>query len=182
MRLKEDVNEIIVEETPGCLWMVGLFFAFVGGIFVYGALGGLADYDKQSPWMLALFGLMGFIAVAAGIWIIYNAPISKVIIDRIENKVLITRYGLFGKRRIVYRFDEIKHFRLIEDIDDEGSPIWSFGIELVNDELVKITSLPSHSEEYERKYVFQINQYINKPLPSYKSFDELEGESEPEMS
>ncbi len=66
----------------------------------------------------------------------------------------MTRYGLSGKKETIYRFDEIKCFRLIEDKDDEGSPIWSLGIELLNDELVKITSLPSHSEEHERKYVF----------------------------
>ncbi len=59
MRLSEDVNEIIVRETPGCLWMVGLFFSFVGGIFVYGALGGFTDYDKQPFWMLMLACLMG---------------------------------------------------------------------------------------------------------------------------
>ena len=182
MRLKEEFNQIIVEETPGCLWFVGLFFAFVGGIFVYGALGGLNDYAKQSPWMLALAFLMGSCGVAAGIWIIYNAPIAKVFINRIESRVLLTRYGLFGKKETVYRFDEIKCFRLIEDKDDEGSPIWSFGLELTNDELVKITSLPSHSEEYERDHVFQINDFMQLAIPSYQSPDELKDESETKIS
>lgn len=182
MRLKEEFNQIIVQETPGCLWFVGLFFAFVGGIFVYGSLGGFTDYDKQSPWHLMLALVMGSVAVAAGIWIIYNAPVSQVAIDRLENRVSITRYGLFGKKQIAYRFDEIKYFRLIEDLDDEGSLIWSFGIELSSGELVKITSLPSHSEEYERRYVFQTNRFMNKPLPSYQTPDELEDESAAKIS
>ena len=177
MRLKEDFNQITVQETPGCLWIVGLFFAFVGGIFVYGSLGGFTDYDKQPPWMLMLVCLMGSTAVGFGIWAIYNAPITKVVIDRIDKNVLITRFGLFGKRQNVYQFDEIKYFRLIEDLDDEGSLIWSFGIELSSGELIKITSLPSHSEEYERQYVFQTNQFMNKPLPSYRTAGELEDES-----
>ena len=181
MRLREDANEIILQETPGCLWVFGLFFVFVSGIFVYGSLGGLTDYDKQSSQMLALAFLMGSIGVAAGVWIISTAPITKIVVNRIENRVLLTRYGFSGKKETVYRFDEIKHFRLIEDKDDEGSPIWSFGIKLLNNDLIKITSLPSHSEEYERKYVFQINEFMHKPLPSYKAFDELEGESEPKI-
>lgn len=182
MRLKEEFNQTIVEETPGCLWFVGLFFALVGGIFVYGSLGGLNDYAKQSPWMLAFAFLMGSSAVGVGIWIIYNAPITKVVINRIESRVLLRRYGLFGKKEIVFRFDEIKCFRLIEDKDDEGSPIWSFGLELTNDELVKITSLPSHSEEYERKHVFQINEFMQLAMPSYQPPDELKDESETKIS
>lgn len=182
MRLKEEFNQITVQETPGCLWFVGLFFTFVGGVFVYGSLGGFADYDKQPSWQLMFAFIMGSVAVAAGIWIIYNAPVSKVVIDRLENRVSIARYGLFGKRKIAYHFDEIKHFRLIEDTDDEGSLIWSFGIELSSGELVKITSLPSHSEEYERKYVFQTNRFMNKPLPSYQTPDELEDESTAKIS
>ena len=182
MRLKEDVNEIIVQETPGCLWVCGLFFVFVSGIFVYGSLGGLTDYDKQSSQMLAFAFLMGSIGIAAGVWIVSTAPITKVVVNRVENRVLLIRYGFSGKKETVYRFDEIKHFRLIEGKDDEGDPIWSFGIEMLSDDLVKITSLPSHSEEYERKYVFQLNEFMHKPLPSYKAFDELEGESEPKIS
>ena len=182
MQLKEEFNQITVEETPGCLWLVGLFFAFVGGIFVYGALGGLTDYAKQSPWMLSLAFLMGSIGVAAGIWIIYNAPITKVFINREENRVLLRRYGLFGKQETTYRFDEIECFRLIEAKDDEGSPIWSFGLELLDGELVKITSLPSHSEEYERNHVFQINDFMQLAIPSYQSPDELKDESETKIS
>ncbi len=182
MRLKEEFNQIIIEETPGCLWFAGLFFAFVGGIFVYGSLGGLTDYAKQSPWMLALSGVMGSIGVAVGIWIIYNSPITKVFVNRAENRVLLKRYGLFGKKETVYRFDEIECFRLIEAKDDEGSPIWSFGLELSNGELLKITSLPSHSEEYERRHVFQINDFMQLAIPSYQSSDELKDESETKIS
>ena len=177
MRLKEEFNQITVDETPGCMWLFGLFFAFICGIFVYGSLGGLTDYAEQSPWMLALAFFMGSSAVAVGIWIIYNAPITKVIINRAENRVLLTRYGLSGKQETTYRFDEIECFRLIEAEDDEGSPIWSFGLELSNRELVKITSLPSHSEEYERKHVFQINEFMQLAIPSYQSPDELKDES-----
>lgn len=182
MRLKEEFNQINIQETPGCLWIFGLFFAFVGGVFVYGSLGGLQDYDKQPPWMLMLACFMGWIAVGVGVWVIYNAPITKVKVDRIAKKISITRYGLFGKRLDIYHFDDIRYFRLIEDRDDEGSPIWSFGIELMDEELVKITSLPSHSEEYERRYVFQTNQFMNKSMPTYQTPAELEGESEAKIS
>ena len=46
MQIEQTGNEFIVRETPGCLWIFGLFFAFVGGIFVYGSLGGFMDYAR----------------------------------------------------------------------------------------------------------------------------------------
>lgn len=165
MHTEQTENELIIKESPGCLWIVGLFFAFVGGVFVYGALGGLADYARQSPLMLALALLMGSCGVAAGVWIIYRAPITKVVVDRIEETVSMTRYGLFGRQQTFYHFDEIERFCLVEEMDDENSPVWSFGMKLTTGETLKITSLASHFEEYERKYIFQANEFIGKQIP-----------------
>src|SRR5215204_2147898 len=110
MQIEQTENALIIRETPGCLWIFGLFFALVGGVFVYGALGGFVDYGSQSLWMLFLAFVMGSIAVAAGIWIIYGAPVTRIVIDRFENEVWMTRYGLFGKQESLYAFDQIELF------------------------------------------------------------------------
>lgn len=169
MKITQTPNELTIQETPGCLWFIGLFFAVIGGTFVYGALGGFSNWNEVPGWQLALAFFMGATAVSIGVWAIYTAPVSKVIVDRVEDKVILKRFGLFGKRDTVYKFDEIKQFCQIEDKDDEGSPIWSFGMELNNGEMLKITSLPSHSEEYERKYIFETNEFMRKQMPSYKT-------------
>ncbi len=83
MKIKQTENELIIQETPGCLWIFGLFFAFVGAIFVYGSFGGLTDYDKQAAWMLMFAFLMGAIAVACGVWIISRAPVLTVSTKRL---------------------------------------------------------------------------------------------------
>lgn len=182
MKTTQDENFLTLYETPGCLWFIGLFFMLVGGIFVYGAIGGFNNYQSQSPLMLGIALLFGLIGVGAGIWIIYGAPITKVVIDRINDEVTVTKRGLFGKRETLYAFQEIRHFRLIEDTDDEGSPIWSVGMELTDGETIKITSLPSHAEEYERKYIFQTNEFMRKEMPSYLTIFELEDESDEKIS
>lgn len=182
MKTTQDENFLTLYETPGCLWFMGLFFMLVGGIFVYGALGGFADYPSQPAWILTAALLMGAGGVAAGIWIIYGAPLTKVVVDRINDEVVITKRGLFGRRESFYTFDEIRYFRLVEDRDDEGAPVWSVGMELMDGEIIKITSLPSHYEEYERRYVFQTNEFMRKEMPSYRNVFELEDESGDEMS
>lgn len=182
MHTEQTENELIIRETPGCLWIFGLFFAFVGGVFVYGALGGLSDYARQSPLMLAAAFVIGLIGVGAGIWIIYNAPITKIVINRKENTVLMSRFGLLTRYDSLYNFDEIEDFCLLEDIDDEGSPVWNFALRLVNDDIIKITSLASHSEEYERHYVFRANEFMHKQIPSVQMILESADESENEIS
>ena len=181
MHTEQTANELIIRETPGCLWIVGLFFAFVGGVFAYGSLGGLTDYDSHSAWMLALSFGMGAIAVAVGVWILYNAPITKIVVNRIENIVSMTRYGLFGKQETFYDFDDIKYFCLTEDVDDEGSPVWYFAIKLDDGETIKITSLASHSETYERQYVFTVNEFMRKQIPATQMVFALEDENDAEM-
>lgn len=181
MQAEQTETELIIRESPGCLWMFGLFFAFVGGVFVYGSLGGLADYDRQAPWMLALAFLMGAIGIAAGIRIIYRAPITQIVINRVENEVLMTRYGLFGRQKTLYNFDEIEQFCLIEERDSEGDEIWSLGMKLINDETVKITSLPSHDERFKSNFVFQANEFMRKQLPSTEMILEAADEDREEM-
>jgi len=181
MQTEQTQNELIIRETPGCLWIIGLFFAFVGGIFVYGALGGLKDYDKQAPWMLSLAFVMGSIAVGSGIWFIYRAPITRIVINRLENTLLMTRYGLFGKQRTLYDFDEIERFCLIEEKDDEGDNVWSLGFKLMDEELIKISSLASHDERFKSNFVFQINEFMGKQLPPTEMILELPDEDDEEI-
>ncbi|HEX8250176.1 MAG TPA: hypothetical protein VF599_18530 [Pyrinomonadaceae bacterium] len=177
MQTEQTGNELIVRETPGCLWIFGLFFALVGGMFVYGALGGFVNYARHEFWTLALALLMGLIAVAAGIWIIYGAPITKVVINRIENTVLIKRYGLFGRRESFYAFDEIERFCLVEEKDSEGDNIWFLGMKLTGEETIKISSLASHDERFVSGFVFQTNEFTRKQIPSSEMILEPEDES-----
>ncbi len=182
MQTEQTNNELIIRETPGCLWIFGLFFAIVGGSFVYGALGGFSNWGEQSLWTLALAFLMGSIAVAAGIWIIYGAPVTKVIINRVENTVQMTRYGLFGKRESYYDFAEIERFRLVEEKDTEGDDVWFLGMELTDGETIKISSFASHDERFKSNFVFQTNEFTRKQMPPAQMILELEDEQDEEIS
>ena len=117
---------------------------------------------------------MGAIGVAVGIWIIYRAPVTKVIVNRKTKTVVHTRRGLAGKQENIYNFGQIKQFCLVEEVDDESNPIWSLGMKLSSGETIVISSLQSHDEKYKRDFVFQINDFLRKQMPSYKSNLEIE--------
>jgi len=181
MRTEQTENELIIKETPGCLWIFGLFFAVIGGVLVYGSLGGFTNRDEAPQYAIYLSFLMGAIGVAVGIWIIFRAPVTKIVVNRQTNEVTHTRIGLSGKKEKIYSFGQIKQFCLIEEVDDESNPIWSLGMELSSGETIKISSLESHNEKFKRDFVFQTNEFLQKQMPSLQSSFEIEDDSRTKM-
>lgn len=169
MKVEESVNTIKIDETPGCLWIVGLFFVVIGGIFLWGTLGGFSNWNEIETWELAVAFFICVGGIAAGVWIISSGPIARVAIDRVENTVSINKYGFFGKRSRFYRFEEVQHFYLIENTDSDDEPTWSIGMRLISGETIPITALSVSAEEYQQGYVFQFNEFMRKEMPSYEN-------------
>ncbi|MBX7169727.1 MAG: hypothetical protein K1X72_02145 [Pyrinomonadaceae bacterium] len=182
MQISQTENEMIIRETPGCLWFFGLFFAVIGGLFVYGSWGGFTNYDGQSFWTVTITFLMGSIAFITGIWLIYRAPVTRVVINRREDFVSIVQYGLFGRQYSEFDFEEIEQFYLIEERDGEGDLIWSLGMKLTDDETIKISSLPSHDERFKQDFAMKANIFMGKQLPACQLIFDSEDESEEEIS
>lgn len=182
MKAKQTADEFIIRETPGCLWLFGLFFVLVGGIFVYGALGGFKDHDRVPWWALAASFFMGSIAVGVGVWQIFKAPVTKIIVNRRTKKVAHVTRGLFNNVETIYDLEQIKQFRAVEDKDSEGDSVWYFAMEFTSGKIIRISSLPSHSEKYKRDLVFEANRFLDKQMPSYKSGFALGDESREKIS
>lgn len=178
MNISHENDKLTISETPGCLWIFGLFFVLIGGVFAYGALGGLKDYDRQSPWLLAMAFILGVIGIIAGIRVISGAPITRVIVDRAHRVVIWTRFGFMGRETFVYKFDDIERFCLIEDRDSDGAEIWWFGMELIDGEVLPIGAIASHFAENERRFVFAANEFAGKqPTPTELISDESDAEN-----
>ena len=182
MQIERIENELIIRETPGCIWIFGLLFLVVGGLFVYGSLGNFTDHSSVPFWLITLAFVMGSIGCAVGLRLIHKAPITKIIADRDTETVAYTTYGISGRTHAVYHFDEIEEFCLIEETDSEGALVWSLGMELCGGETVKISSLESHDEHFKRDFVFRVNEFMYKQMPSAQTVFELENESEDEIS
>lgn len=177
MKTTRTENELIIQETPGCLWAFSLLFLVVGGLFVYGSLGGFVNAGAVPLWTLLIAFLMGSAACAVGIRLINRSPITKIIINRDKEILTYITYGITGRTHALYHFDEIKEFSLIEENDSEGDPVWSLGMETSDGEIIKISTLESHDEIFKRNFVFQINEFMYKQMPSAQSVFQLEDES-----
>ncbi len=170
MKVEESVNTIKITEAPGCMWIFGLFFVVIGGMLLWGTLGGFSNWNEVETWELVVAFFIAASGIAGGVWIISSGPIARVVIDRVENTVSINKYGFFGKRSNFYRFEDVNHFCLIEDKDSDGLPIWSIGMRLMSSETIPITAMSIPAEEIQQGHVFRFNEFMRKEMPSHKNY------------
>ena len=177
MKIERTNQTLTIKETPGCLWLFGLFFAGVGATFVYGAAGGYSNFAGIQQYVLVAHMFIGVAAIAAGYWIVFRAPITRIVIDRSSVTISYSKRGISGSSSAKYTFDDIRGFSLIVDIDQDGDPIFSLGLELVDGELLTISALQSHDEQFKRDFVYQANEFMYKQMPSANEVFSLEDET-----
>ena len=160
MQAKQIDDELILRDAPGCLWLFGAFFVFVGGVFVYGSLGGFTNRDEVPWWLIPFSFFMGATTVGVGIWQIAAHPSSKVTMNSLTKTVLHERRGLFKKSDRIFRFDEIRHFSVEQSEDDESNPIWKLELNLTSGETVELTSVWERNQEKCEAVAQTANQFL----------------------
>jgi hypothetical protein len=163
MRVENSSDELILRDSPGCMWIFGSFFAIIGAIFVYGSLGGFSNWDEVPRYAIYLSFLMGSIAIAVGVWQIGSHPLSKVIINPQVKTVVLSKRGLFAQSETTFHFEEIRQFIVSADKDDEDNPIWKIALFLNDGETIEITSAWSRDEKECLQTAQKINQFMSKP-------------------
>ena len=160
MKIKRAENNLILQDSPGCLWIFGSFFVLIGALFVYGSLGGFENRDEVPTYAIYLAFFMGAIAVGVGIWQIYIHPFSQISIDKQTRTIVCTQKGLFGKREKVYRFEEVAEFCVAESEDDESNPIWRTALKLNDGKTIEISKVWEHSRENSETAAETANNFI----------------------
>ncbi len=178
MQTKQNANELTFQETPGCVWIFSLILLIFGGLFVYGSIGNLTNNSTVEFWLLPITLLLGLIAVGFGVRLIYHTPITKLVFNLTDETLLYTIYGLTGKKRTLFDFEEIEMFSLIEERDSEGTTFRSLGMSLSNGETIKVSSLSRLDEKFKLDLVLLANDFMSKQIPAAADVFELESEYE----
>jgi hypothetical protein len=131
MKIIQHTNtNLVLKDSAGCFWMLGLFFVVIAGTFIIGLLGAfhnlneLNELERVGVWFISLGGL------AAGIWFIYTNPGTRLDFNKIENVLTIQRRGLMKNEIEKYRLDDIADFKLVESEDSEGDPVYRIELQL----------------------------------------------------
>jgi len=149
----------VIEEKPSGWSVVGALLIALGTFFGIGTIVWFGDFS----WLVFMFWvLLWLFILCAGLLFVIYEPASKIIVDHQNRQVRLTRRALFGWNRRILNFDEIKYFRLIERPDENGDSHSVIGLELRNGEILKINLLPRHVEEFESRYILEINEFLRK--------------------
>lgn len=61
--LQHTNTNLVLKDSAGCFWILGLFFVFIAGTFIIGLLGAfynlneLSELEKAGAWFVSLGGL-----------------------------------------------------------------------------------------------------------------------------
>jgi hypothetical protein len=159
---RHTTTNLIVKDSAGCLWLLGLFFVLIAGTFVIGLMGAfnnlneLNQLEQTTAWIVSLAG------VAAGIWLIYSNPVIKTDFDKRECVVKINKRGFMKNETENYPLAEIKDIIINESKDDDGDPIFSVDMNLVSGKITPLTKTWLRNKEELEKNIKQIKDFIGK--------------------
>ena len=166
--IQQTTNNLILKDSAGCFWMLGLFFVVIAGTFIIGLLGAfynlneITEPERAGAWFISLSGL------AAGIWFIYSNPGTKLNFDKSGNLLTIQRRGLMRNEIEKYRLGDIADFKLVESKDTDGDPVYRIELQLKSGNKASLTELWINHKKGLQKNIETINEFLQNKT-SYRS-------------
>ena len=147
MQLRERGGTLEAEDVPGMHWLLGLLFVAVGGLFVAGPLGLLADAARLRWWLRAVVATLGGSGVAAGVWTLARSPRSRLTVDPAGAGVRLERWGIGGRDEWEWPLAALAGVQLVEGRDDEGGVVFQLHLLLRDARPVPLSPVWHHGRE-----------------------------------
>jgi hypothetical protein len=160
MTFKEQQDELVLRDTPGCVWLLGLIFVALGGLFVYGVLGGFNNINELSPMKKGITAFIALSGLAGGLWTIARHPIITTILHQQTRVIEIRRAGLTGKSAEVYTFAQAREFRVIDSKDSDGDPIYEIVLSLNGGREVTLSNSIGRDRPAYEEITARLNRFL----------------------
>lgn len=142
------------------MWLFGLFFVSIGGLFVLGPLGLFTNAQQLELWERAVALMIGALGVVTGVWTIVGAPRTTVTCDRLRSEVRITRRGLRGGEQRIVPFSDLAAVFVSIDADSEGDEICQPRLRLHSGAEIPLSRLWVHDRAVCEARVQTISAYL----------------------
>jgi hypothetical protein len=147
MHIQETPEKLILQDRPGCIWLLSLFFILIGSMFVLGPLFLFSDRAEQ-PWYVSAIAIfMGLAALGAGLWQARRVPLSTTTFDRLDRSISMITWGLAGRSGQRWTFNDASALVVVEEKDSEGDPIYRLQLVLRSGETAWLTAVHLHVRE-----------------------------------
>jgi hypothetical protein len=158
MRSFSNPDGLTLTDSPGCFWFFGFFFCFVGGAAIIAAISsGLQEHSLGQTLITAFLGLA---AIGAGIYFIYNAPASRVVLSRKRNLLTVSHRGLLRRQEQSYSLSSIRCVYLLESEDTDGDPVYKISIQVADGHELPLSHLWLHNSAQLEGSLAHLSEYM----------------------
>lgn len=152
--IQHTITNLVLKDSAGCFWMLGLFFVAISGTFVVGLLGAFHNLEKTGVWFISLSGL------SVGIWFIYSNPGTRLDFNKQENMLTIQRRGLMRNEIEEHRLDDIGDIILVESEDTDGDPVYRIELKLKTEKNTSLTELWINNKKGLQEIIDTIKDFL----------------------
>ena len=163
MRVIDRDGIVVVRDSPGLHWILGLLFLVLGVMCVAGPLGLFHDRDRLGWPGKSLFMLMGAVGAVVGLWVMRGSPRSRLEVDRRRDRVRLRRRGLGGRQAWAWTIREIAGIRVVERKDSDGDPVFRLEVVAGDGAAVPVSLLWTHGREPAEAVATRLQEALGLP-------------------
>jgi hypothetical protein len=158
MRSFSNPDGLTLADAPGCFWFLGGFFCVIGGAAMIAAISGGLQPHAAGQTLITM--ALGLAAIGAGIYIIYKAPASRVVISRTRNLLTVSQRGLLRRQEQSYKLSSIQCVYLLESEDTDGDPVYKITMQLADGKEVSLSQLWLHNSAQLEGSLARLGEYM----------------------
>jgi len=163
MRVSELGDRLVVSSTPGCLWLFGLWFVAGGALAVFATC--FATNAHELSWWARLAALgVGVAALAAGVFIVAQAPAVRTELDRAADRGVVISRALGRAARVEeFRCSDVRGLEVHEARDGDGDATFQLRLWLRDGRVVALHGNVSYGREWVEARAAPIRRFLGLP-------------------
>lgn len=160
MRVTDRGTVLVIQDTPGCLWIFGMWF-MAGGILAL-AMPFVAENRADVPlWGKLVALLLGGAAAATGWVTMRRSPTIHTELDAASGRVRVRTRAPFGGTHLdEFALDDIGVVQVFPSRDSEGSEQFALRLLLRDGRAVPLHTQPSPSKGTIEGVAQRIREYL----------------------
>ena len=162
MRITQRDNQMVIADTPGCLWLFGLMFVLSGSFAMFAAFAAATPPTFVTFTRSAAF-VIGVSHLAAGLWIVRRHASTLTELDRGNGRGLhrVRRPGSRAQAVTVFALGDVRAVDIRHDRDGDGDPVFQLRLWLSGSRMLPLQAQPAQGERAALQHADAIRRFLN---------------------
>jgi hypothetical protein len=164
MRLTQSGTRLVIADTPGALWLLGLAFVVSGTLVLTLPLFAF-NWAAFGIWERLAVVAIGASHLGGGLWTIRSHEQTRTELDRAAGTgtQLVRRPGERARRVTRFRIADVREVELIEERDSDGDRLYRIALGLLGGSTLPLMRYSLLGEESVRLQAEEIRRFLDLP-------------------